>query len=164
MITYFLYIVMAMVTAWVFKIAAGIIFGIPTFIFSLLLGLQGIEIDEAFERHPRRFVLLGILNHSIIGAFYGFVIFLVTVNYLLYYGGNFWLYAITSVLWSLTIISGASAFYGTILAPCTLGLILAWLGFSFLGPIIIWVITILISIPYYMGRIDILKEQQRLWY
>lgn len=164
MLTYIIYLFIAMLTAWIFKTAAGLILGIPGFLIMYLLGLKkGDSEDEIFERHPRRFILYGILNHSIVGAAYGIVIFLVTVNYLLHYGGNFWLYAITSVLWSITIVSGASVYYGTMLAPCTIGLILAWLGFSFLGPVVMWIVTLVVSIPYYMGRVDVLKEQQREW-
>lgn len=158
-----MFFIFAMFAAWLYKFVAGFFFGILTYLTFFAFGLSGKSPDEAFIERPKRFFLTGILNHATIGALYSLFIFYVTVYYQLYYGGNYWFYIITSVLWSTTIISGASAFYGVLLATCTLGLISIWLGFGIIGLIIVWIATVLISIAYYFGRIDVIKEQEDDW-
>src|SRR5690606_20174589 len=87
------------------------------------------------------------------------MIFSITIYFLQRWGGNFWLYVILSCIWSIYIISINSAFPISTLFTSTGTLVLLWFGFGAYAWIITGVLTLLISLPYYFGRINTIQEQ-----
>lgn len=159
MLIYLFYLCIAIFVSFVYKIAISLILRLPKHLLLVILKTRGKDFITFFNEYPRWHILYGIINYSITGAIYSIIIFIITINFYLGYGGNIWFYIIASVLWSITIINGVMCFHWTILAPCTVGLILAWLGFSIFGPIIMWTLTIIVSAAYYFGRADAVKKQ-----
>lgn len=149
MLTYLLYFFIAGVAATIFKYVFGFLLGLPS------LGIMAL-LKYDTESHPKLFVTIGILNHAVIAMVYSFVIFITTFNYADRYGGDMWFYIIASVLWALTLSADINNFYIISLVTCVGGLILAWLGFSYLGPIILGIISIIIGLVYHLGRVNLM--------
>lgn len=159
MLTYILYLIIAMIAAGTFKFISGLIMGGIGFILMFIFRIDFNDIDLLLIKHPKKFFIFSILNHSIIGAIYSALIAYITFSFINYYDGNIWLYIISSIFWGLTIISGTTSFYGVLVASCLGGLTALYLGFGYIGIIIVWLLVVLISIAYYLGRIDIINEQ-----
>lgn len=149
-LVYLFYLVVAGIVATIFKFAMGLIMAIPLGVIALIK--KG-DIESLIEVHPRLIYFIGVMNHTLASIIYSYVILYSTAIYADRYGGNFWFYAIVSVIWSLSMFSGLSSFHGIAFFTCTIGLILMWNGFWF-APVLIGLLSAIISIAYHFGRIQ----------
>lgn len=144
------YLIIVGIVATIFKYAMGLIMAIPVGIIALIK--KG-DMDSLLEDHPRLVYFMGVMNHTFASVVYSYVILYATGIYASRYGGNFWFYVIVSVIWSLSMLASLSAFYGIAFFTCTIGLALMWMQF-WLAPILIGIISAVISIAYHFGRIQ----------
>jgi hypothetical protein len=161
-----LYVLSAVFISFVFKFIVGLIEFVVLGLLFAIVGLtkshRGRSIEDRiailWEQHPKMCFTYTILQRATIGAWYSLIIANLTFQFI-DLGGNRWVYTILSLIWGLTLLNYAEAFQGILLSSCLLSLILLHLGFGILGVLAVWLLTILISVGYYHGRIDILREQ-----
>lgn len=123
MLTFIIFLLLAGITSYLFEMVAGFIFGIPLLIYIAFTQ----ENEESFlVNHPVLVFIVGVFNHALIGALYAFVIFSFSLYFINHYEGNFWLYCVFSILWSLVPLSRITGFLGVFFVSCTLGIICLW--------------------------------------
>jgi|GEM_PF-5323886 len=150
-LVYLFYLVMAGIVATIYKYAMGLIMAIPLGIIALIK--KG-DMDSLLEERPRLIYFIGVMNHTIASIVYSYVILYSTGFYASSYGGNFWFYVIVSVIWSLTMLANLSAFHNIAFFTCTIGLVMMWWMQLWFAPILIGIVSAIISIAYHFGRIQ----------
>lgn len=158
MLVYLGYLIVAGIVATIFKYAMALIMAIPLGVTALIR--KG-DMDSLLEDHPRLTYLIGAINHSFASVVYSYVILYSTGIYASRYGGNFWFYVIVSVIWSLSMLANLSSFYGIAFSTCTISLILMWWMQFWLAPILIGIISAIISIAYHWGRIQTIIDMDK---
>lgn len=162
MLSFLLYAVIGGVAGWIFKWVASLveIFFI-FFVTGILTGFKG-SIEDRMGLYPKRFFFVLILKNVVVGSVNALLIYIITFNYMLNVNGNYWLYVIVSIFGSFLILSYTSACRGIYFMTSTISLIVMWLGFSILAPLIIAPITFIISLTYYYGRINLILEEEQM--
>jgi hypothetical protein len=155
MLTFFIYIVFGMFASWVFKIVAGLIETVSMASF----GLFSDNLERNIVKHPKKFFTVLIIKNAIIGSVNAYMILYVTAYILMNYDANYWLYVITSIIWSLSIMSYNGITPFVTLFTSTGNLVAIYLSFSYNSFIIFGVIAIVVSISYHFGRINTYKSQ-----
>lgn len=162
MLAFLGYVAIGGVAGWIFKWIAALVESIFVFgITGLLTGFKK-SIDERMELYPKRFFFVLLLKNVIVGSINATMIYIITFNYLFNVDGNYWLYVIASIFWSFLILGYTPAFTGMYFMTSTVSLILMWVGFSILAPLIIAPITFIISLAYYYGRINVILEEEQM--
>jgi hypothetical protein len=162
MVEFFLYLVIGGVAGVIFKWIASLVELFFLFGIGGVLTKFSTSIDEKIEMYPKRMFFVILLNNVTIGSINALMIFIITFNFMLKFNGNFWLYVITSIFWSLLILSYTPTFVGMYFMTSTVSLILMWLGFSIIAQLIIAPITFIVSLAYYYGRINVVLEEEQV--
>jgi hypothetical protein len=154
-----LYIISAMIIAFIFKFSIGLITSAIAFLFMAILGFKEKKIELVLEKYPKIFITYSVLLNVLIGIFYYAIILTVTISFISK-GGNHLVYMILSLIWGISILTGATGFFGILFLTCPISLIFDYLG---IGNIVgfLWIAVIIASLAYYYGRVDIIKEQMR---
>lgn len=161
MLAFLLYAIIGGIAGSIFKWVAALVEVFFIFVFSgILTGFIG-SIEERMESYPKRFFFSLLLKNVIVGSINALMIYIITFNYMYQVQGNYWLYVIASIFWSFLILGYTPAFQGMYFMTSMVSLILMWVGFSFLAPLIIAPITFIISLAYYYGRINVVLEQEQ---
>lgn len=155
MLTFIIYIVIAMVASWIFKFVAGIIEVLSMSFFGLFTD----NIEKNIELKPRRFFTVLILKNAIISLLNAFVIMWVTGYMILNYDVNYWLYVIASLIWSLNILTYLSITPMVAFLTCTGTMLCLIFGLGWIGVIILCTLTIIGSLAYHYGRINMYQQQ-----
>ncbi|MGX1402373.1 hypothetical protein AB7M70_011846 [Bradyrhizobium japonicum] len=162
LLKFLLYAVIGGVAGWVFRwVAALIELILVVGIGSLFTGFKGTLADK-MEWYPKRMFFLILLKNVVVGSINALMIYIITFNFMLYYNGNYWVYVIASVFWSFLILSYTPAFVGMYFMTSTVSLVLMWMGFSILAPLVVAPITFIISLAYYYGRINVILEDEQM--
>lgn len=153
-----LYIFIGMVFAFFFKLIVGLVSGGIAFLFMSLLGFKDRKIDLLIIKHPKLFFGYGVLLNTTIGVVYSIFIALITL-YFIINGGNRWVLMGLSIIWGFSLLRGAEAYHGVLLTSCLGGLIAFYIGLGIFGSALVWFIVATISLAYYFGRIDVVRQQ-----
>ncbi|WP_042375290.1 hypothetical protein [Neobacillus jeddahensis] len=143
---------------WVAALLEGIFIG---GISGLLTGFKS-TIAERMEYYPKRFFFILLLKNVIVGSINALMIYIITFNFMFQFDGNYWVYVIASIFWSFLLLGYTPSFVGMYFMTSTVSLILMWVGFSILAPLIIAPITFIISLAYYYGRINVILEEEQM--
>jgi hypothetical protein len=158
---FLLYAVIGGVAGSLFRFVAGLIEGFLMFVVAgLLTGFKG-TLDERINLYPKRTFFVILLKNVIVGSINALMIFIITFNFMASVNGNYWLYVIASVFWSFLLLGYTPAFTGMYFMTSTVTLVLMWLGFSVLAPLVVAPLTFIISLVYYYGRIDAVLELEK---
>lgn len=153
------YVVIGMVVAFAFKFVVGLLtVGVGVAVMALM-GFKERRIEMLFLKHTKVFFAYGVLLNTTIGVVYCMVIALITLGFINEKSANAWIYKALSFAWALTILRGADLFRGILLSSCLGGLVLVYVGFGILAPVVTWVLVAIVSLAYYFGRIEVAKHQ-----
>lgn len=159
---FLLYAVIGGVAGWVFKWIAALIELIMIYgVGGMLTGFKG-YLEDKMDAYPKRMFFVILLKNVIVGSINALMIYIITFNFMYQYNGNYWLYVIASIYWSYLIIGYTPSFTWMYIMTSTVSLILMWVGFSILAPLIVAPITFIISLAYYYGRINVVLEAEQL--
>jgi hypothetical protein len=166
MLTIIGYIILAVFIAFVFKFIVGLVELAVVFLLFLVSGFSkqhegqdsGDRLAMLLDQHPKVFFTYRIFFLTTIGVLYALIIADVTFQFISG-GGNVWVYSILSLIWGFSLLNQTEAFHGVLLSSCLLSLVLIHLGFGILAVLAVWLLTILVSLGYYYGRIDVLRQQ-----
>jgi hypothetical protein len=156
MIHFIYYVITGSLAAWIFKITAGIFESIVMSPFGLITG----TLPERAERNPRLFFTVLAIKNTIISLANATMIYILTVYFLHRFSGNFWLYVIASLIWSLYIVTINAYFPLSTIISSTGTLALYWFGLGYLAWGITGIVALLVSLAYYYGKINALGQQQ----
>jgi hypothetical protein len=161
-LAFLLYVIIGGVAGAIFKWIASLVELIFIFgIAGILTGFKG-SIDERMELHPKRFFFVVLLKNVVVGTINVLMIYIITFNFMYSVHGNYWLYVIASIFWSFLLLGYTPAFIGMYFMTSTVSLILMWVGFSILAPMIVAPLTFFISLAYYYGRINVVLENEQI--
>ena len=160
------YVLLAVFIAFVFRFIVGLLEMFVLFLLFVISGFNkkyegkdsGDRLAMLLDQHPKIFFSYRILFLTTVGAWYALIIAGVTFQFISG-GGNVWVYTVLSLIWAFSLLNHTEAFHGILLSSCLVSLILVHLGFGILEVFAVWLLTILISLGYYYGRIDILRQQ-----
>jgi hypothetical protein len=152
-----LYIISAMLIAFIFKFSIGLITSAIAFLFMAILGFKEKKIEFFLEKYPKIFITYNVILNVVIGVFYYAIILNITISFISK-GGNHLVYMILSIIWGISILSGATGFAGILFLTCPVSLIFDYVG---IGGIVgfLWIAVIIASLAYYYGRVDAIKER-----
>lgn len=162
MLNLILYLIVASILAGVFKLLVGLLTMVIAVPLLALLGARGMELDQLFAKHPKKFITYGVLLNATIGVLYALVILTVTAYWITERGASLRLYQGFSVLWGATLITRAESYHGTLFWSCVGTIGLVYLTFGYYAPFIAWICVVIASAMYYYGRIDMLRQQHDL--
>jgi hypothetical protein len=149
------FLIVGAISGWIFKLVAAIFESIIIF---PLFGFRGQSLGNAFLTKPKRLITVVIFKNVIIGLVNSLMILTVCYRFVVEYEGNYWLYFSLGVLWSLFIITDKSAFSGVFFWPSTVNFVLMWFGFGLISIIVVGLLTFAISLAYYYGRIEMMRQ------
>lgn len=155
MVLFVVFLVSAFFLGWLFRFAAGIFESILIF---PLFGLRKGGIERSFETKPKRFITAIIIKNVIIGLSHSIYVLAVIYYFVYTYDGNYWLYFSMGVMWSFYIISYNNAFVGIYFWTSVINYILMWFGFGQFSIPILGVLTLIVSLSYYYGRIGMFRQ------
>jgi hypothetical protein len=162
MLAFLLYAVTGGIAGMIFKWVASLVELFFMFVVTgLLTGFKG-QMEERMENYPKRFFFVLLLKNVIVGSINAIMIYVVTFNFMYQVDGNYWLYVMTSIFWSFLLLGYTPSFAGMYFMTSTVSLILMWVGFSILAPLIVAPLTFIISLAYYYGRINVILEEEQL--
>jgi len=152
------FLIAAFIAGYIFRLAAALL---ETLIVMPWIISKSGNIERAMEQRPKTFITAVLLKNVIIGLANSVMILYITVYFVDVYDGNQWLYFSVGVIWSLFIITDQQSFTLVFLWTSTINFILLWFGFGWLGLILVGLITFLVSIAFYYGRIGTLQQMYR---
>lgn len=157
MLTFILYLFIAAVISWIFKIVAAIIETISMSMF----GLFADKLEENILTKPKRFFTVLVVKNTFLGLLNSYIILYATVYIFINYNVTHWIYITFALIWSLYILrySGMTPWIYFFTSTINLGLL--FLGFGYLTMFIIGFLTIAVSLPYHFGRINTLISQYK---
>lgn len=158
MLTYLFYLFTAMFASWIFTFIASLV----EMVFMFVTGLYSIDTASKIQRRPKTFFSVLILKSSFLGLLNSYMILYVTIGFFLNYDINYWLYVITSVVWSLFILQYSGFNPWIYFFTSTVALVFLWLGFGLIAPIIIGLVSIVVGFAYHFGRINMYLEEYYL--
>lgn len=155
LLTYIFYLFTAAFASWIFKYVAAIVEGLSMLAFGLYTG----KIEENIERKPKTFFSVLIIKNTFLGLLNSYIILYVTTFFFLNYDINYWVYIITSIIWSLSILSYSGINPWIYFFTSTVNLAFLWMGFGWISFIVIGLLTIVIGFSYHFGRINMYLQE-----
>ncbi len=146
--SFVVYIVIAGIVSYIFKLISGFVLGGPILLW---IAMSDKPCEELFESRPRLLLTLGVFNHATSGALYAFVIYAFSLYFVNHMGGNYWLYFSLSIVWALVAFSEVSGMLDVFFLACVCGIPVLW----FAGPyflLALWIILLIVFIPVYFKR------------
>jgi len=153
-IIFIFYILTAAILWWFFKIIAGIFEGILMAPFGIGFWVPVDEMGTRAMRYPRLFFTVAAIKNTIIPLANAVMIYTVTFLFLYRFEGNYWLYVVASIIWSLIIVNINRFSPITTLFNSTGTLILLWIGWGWLSCVVTGAISIIANIAYSWGKVN----------
>lgn len=161
MLLFILYLVISMFSVWLFKFVAATLEGFFLYVFFGLITTFKGDYSERMSLYPKRFLSSLLLKDICVGTLNFLMIYFVSYYFIYLFDGSYWLYTITSIIWSLFILNYASISKSVYFATSTLSLILVWLGIvGNLIPLLMIPVIFLIFMSSYFKKISTEDEQQ----